>query len=82
MRLVALRLARDPGVTSVMAAHRYSVGLLREMPPEGKVGISPVCVLGLNTSQGQVRWEPASGRMPPRHACMHACMHTPYSHYG
>ncbi|PNW72062.1 hypothetical protein CHLRE_16g684000v5 [Chlamydomonas reinhardtii] len=47
------RLANDPGILGIMAAHRYKVGLLREMPPEGKVGISPVCVLGLNTNAGQ-----------------------------
>lgn len=29
------------------------VGLLSEMPPEGKVGISPVCVLGVNINAGQ-----------------------------
>lgn len=42
------RLACDPGISAVMAARRYSVALLSEMPPEGKVGISAVCVLGVN----------------------------------
>ncbi|MEW5317621.1 MAG: hypothetical protein WDW38_008904 [Sanguina aurantia] len=47
------RLAADPGISSVMEQHRYKVGLLSEMPPEGKVGISPVCVLGVNINAGQ-----------------------------
>ncbi|GIL57599.1 hypothetical protein Vafri_12795 [Volvox africanus] len=47
------RLANDPGVMGVMATHCYSVGLLSEMPPEGKVGISPVCILGVNVNAGQ-----------------------------
>ncbi|GLC40533.1 hypothetical protein PLESTM_001084800 [Pleodorina starrii] len=47
------RLASDPGILGVMAAHRYRVGLLSEMPPEGKVGVSPVCVLGVNINAGQ-----------------------------
>ncbi|KAG2501725.1 hypothetical protein HYH03_000225 [Edaphochlamys debaryana] len=47
------RLASDPGIVGVMAAHRYRVGLLSEMPPEGKVGVSPVCVLGVNINAGQ-----------------------------
>ncbi|GLI67938.1 hypothetical protein VaNZ11_012267 [Volvox africanus] len=47
------RLANDPGIMGVMATHCYSVGLLSEMPPEGKVGISPVCILGVNVNAGQ-----------------------------
>lgn len=47
------RLAADPGIAHVMRQHRWSVGLLAEMPPEGFVGISPVCILGYNTNQGQ-----------------------------
>lgn len=47
------RLAADPGIVAVMARHRWSVGLLSEMPPEGKVGVSPVCVLGVNINRGQ-----------------------------
>ena len=35
-----------------MTSHQYSVGLLSEMPPEGKVGISPVCILGFNRNRG------------------------------
>lgn len=29
------------------------MGLLSEMPPEGKVGVSAVCVLGYNVNRGQ-----------------------------
>jgi hypothetical protein len=36
-----------------MAAHGWRVGLLSEMPPEGKVGVSEVCVLGYNVNAGQ-----------------------------
>ena len=36
-----------------MSKHRWSVGLLSEMPPEGKVGVSPVCILGVNINAGQ-----------------------------
>jgi hypothetical protein len=46
-------LANDPGILSVMEKHRYKVGLLSEMPPAGKVGISPVCILGVNINKGQ-----------------------------
>jgi hypothetical protein len=55
------RIAADPGISGVMAAHQWRVGLLSEMPPEGKVGISAVCVLGFNVNQGQVS--------APCHAC-------------
>jgi hypothetical protein len=36
-----------------MAGHGYRVALLSEMPPEGKVGVSPVCILGVNINAGQ-----------------------------
>ena len=47
------RLAADPGIAGIMTKHRWSVGLLSEMPPEGKVGVSPVCILGVNINAGQ-----------------------------
>jgi len=47
------RLAADPGIAAVMRVHRWRVGLLSEMPPEGKVGVSAVCVLGYNVNAGQ-----------------------------
>ena len=46
------RLANDPGIVGIMKKHDWRIGLLEEMPPEGFVGISPVCVLGVNTGKG------------------------------
>lgn len=46
------RLAADPGIAAIMRGHRWAVGLLAEMPPEGFVGVSPVCILGYNTHKG------------------------------
>lgn len=45
-------LASDAGIVRVMRARRWRVGLLSEMPPEGKVGVSAVCVLGYNVNAG------------------------------
>lgn len=47
------KLASDPGILGVMAKHKWSVPLLAEMPPEGKVGVSESCVLGYNVNAGQ-----------------------------
>ena len=47
------RLAADPGILGVMAKHKWTVPLLAEMPPEGKVGVSESCVLGYNVNMGQ-----------------------------
>jgi hypothetical protein len=47
------RLATDPGINGIMERHGWRVGLLSEMPPAGKVGISPVCILGVNVNKGQ-----------------------------
>ncbi|KAL3670206.1 hypothetical protein V7S43_004519 [Phytophthora oleae] len=47
------KLANDRGILAVMAKHKWSVGVLAEMPPDGKVGVDPVCVLGLNQNKGQ-----------------------------
>ena len=46
-------LSEDPGVSRVMRKHQYTVGALKEMYPDGKVGIDPVCVMGLNKNKGQ-----------------------------
>jgi hypothetical protein len=51
-RALLHRLASDPGILGVMKKHGWKVGLLSEMPPEGKVGISPVCLLGFNMNKG------------------------------
>ena len=52
-RALLARLASDPGIASSMRAHRFTVGLLGELPPEGKVGVSPICLLGLNVRRGE-----------------------------
>jgi hypothetical protein len=46
-------LAADAGIASLLSRHRWRVGLLSEMPPEGKVGVSESCVLGYNVNKGQ-----------------------------
>jgi hypothetical protein len=52
-RELLLTLANDPGFSRVMQARRWCVGCLSEMEPDGKVGIDPVCILGLNVNNGQ-----------------------------
>ncbi|TMW60796.1 hypothetical protein Poli38472_000838 [Pythium oligandrum] len=52
-REILEQLANDRGILAVMAKHKWSVGCLAEMYPEGKVGVDPVCVLGLNQNKGQ-----------------------------
>lgn len=47
------RLATDPGIRGVMEKRKYKVGTLSEMFPKGKVGVSPVCTLGVNVNRGQ-----------------------------
>ncbi|RLN74043.1 hypothetical protein BBJ28_00000359 [Nothophytophthora sp. Chile5] len=39
--------------SAVQAEQQIRVGVLAEMPPDGKVGVDPVCVLGLNQNKGQ-----------------------------
>lgn len=54
---VLRRLASDPGITGVMDAHGWyggrRVGKLCEMPPEGKVSLGEMCVLGYNVNNGR-----------------------------
>eukprot|EP00977_Amphora_coffeiformis_P020411 scaffold8235_cov155-Amphora_coffeaeformis.AAC.8 len=45
-------LANDPGIQACMAKHNWKVGALAELYPEGKVGESEVCVMGLNQNKG------------------------------
>ena len=52
-RAILTELASDPGVLHVMAKYQWSVGALCEMYPEGYVGVSDVCVMGLNENKGQ-----------------------------
>ncbi|KAL3913694.1 MAG: hypothetical protein SGILL_006387 [Bacillariaceae sp.] len=51
-REILTSLANDPGVKACMAKHRWKVPILSEMYPEGKVGQSEVCVMGLNRNKG------------------------------
>jgi len=46
-------LANDPSILAIMKRHSWSVGLLSEMPPDGQVGVSACCVMGLNKNKGQ-----------------------------
>ena len=52
-RQILTSLANDPGVLACMAKHKWKVGSLAELYPKGKVGSSPVCVMGLNENKGQ-----------------------------
>jgi hypothetical protein len=52
-REIFTALANDPGVKACMAKHKWKVGSLAELYPEGKVGESEVCVMGLNRNKGQ-----------------------------
>jgi hypothetical protein len=52
-RDILSQLANDPAVLAVMAKHQWNVGCLAELYPEGKVGQSAVCVMGLNQNKGQ-----------------------------
>jgi hypothetical protein len=51
---ILTRLAQDPGILACMAKYKWKVGSLAELYPDGKVGESPVCVMGLNQNQGQI----------------------------
>lgn len=46
-------LSTDPGILACMAKHEWHVGCLAELYPEGNVGESEVCVMGLNQNNGQ-----------------------------
>mmetsp|Transcript_25461 Transcript_25461/g.38443 ORF Transcript_25461/g.38443 Transcript_25461/m.38443 type:complete len:354 (-) Transcript_25461:120-1181(-) len=52
-RAILNKLANDPGILACMAKHQWKVGSLAELYPEGKVGESAVCVMGLNKNKGQ-----------------------------
>lgn len=52
-RDILTTLANDPGILACMALHKWKVGSLAELYPEGKVGESAVCVMGLNKNKGQ-----------------------------
>lgn len=50
---ILLSLATDPGIVAIMKLHNWNVPTLAELYPEGEVGVSEVCVLGLNENKGQ-----------------------------
>jgi hypothetical protein len=52
-REILTALASDPGILACMAQHKWKVGSLAELYPDGKVGESAVCVMGLNKNKGQ-----------------------------
>jgi WLM domain len=52
-RSILMTLANDPGIKACMAKHEWHVGSLAELYPEGNVGESAVCVMGLNRNKGQ-----------------------------
>jgi len=52
-REILTTLATDPGVLACLAKHNWKVGCLSELYPEGKVGESDVCIMGLNQNKGQ-----------------------------
>ncbi|KAH0710977.1 hypothetical protein KY290_011275 [Solanum tuberosum] len=47
------KLAADPGIAAIMNKHRWRVGIMTEMAPEGYVGVSPECILGFNKNHGE-----------------------------
>mmetsp|Transcript_44427 Transcript_44427/g.71198 ORF Transcript_44427/g.71198 Transcript_44427/m.71198 type:complete len:522 (+) Transcript_44427:572-2137(+) len=47
------RLATEPGFVEVLKKHKWKIGALTEMYPEGYVGVSDVCLLGVNINKGQ-----------------------------
>ncbi|KAL3905128.1 MAG: hypothetical protein SGARI_004608 [Bacillariaceae sp.] len=51
-RKILTSLANDPGVKACLAKHGWNVGVLAEMYPKGQVGVTDVCVMGLNTNRG------------------------------
>mmetsp|Transcript_5155 Transcript_5155/g.6237 ORF Transcript_5155/g.6237 Transcript_5155/m.6237 type:complete len:332 (-) Transcript_5155:124-1119(-) len=52
-REILTRLSEDTGFLAVLKKHKWNVGLLSEMYPQGQVGVSEVCVLGVNKNKGQ-----------------------------
>ena len=50
---ILTELANDPGIKECMRRRNWRVGCLAEMYPEGKVGVSEVCVMGLNQNHGE-----------------------------
>ena len=45
--------ANNPGVLKVMEKHKWKVPILKELYPDGKVGETDECVMGLNKNNGE-----------------------------
>jgi len=84
------RLASDPGILAIMKKYKWSVGRLSEMPPEGKVGVSDVCLMGLNRNAGQqillrLRTDDLQGLRKfesVREVLLHELVHNKYSEHN
>jgi hypothetical protein len=51
-REILTSIASDPGIKACMAKHKWNVETLSEMYPEGQVGVTDACVMGLNRNKG------------------------------
>lgn len=47
------QLAEDRGILRILEDHKWTIGKLSEMPPEGMVGVSESCLMGLNRNKGE-----------------------------
>mmetsp|Transcript_32442 Transcript_32442/g.68004 ORF Transcript_32442/g.68004 Transcript_32442/m.68004 type:complete len:387 (+) Transcript_32442:30-1190(+) len=47
------KLSQDRAVLKLLEEHKWSIGRLSEMPPEGLVGVSASCLMGLNRNKGE-----------------------------
>ena len=46
-------LSEDRAVLKLLEEHKWSIGKLSEMVPEGQVGVSESCLMGLNKNKGE-----------------------------
>jgi len=72
-------LAADPAILQIMKKHEFHVGKLSEMPPEGQVGVSAECLMGLNKNAGQeillrLRTDDGTG-LRPYHSVIPVLLH-------
>jgi hypothetical protein len=89
-RLILKSLSEDPGILACMEKHKWHVGCLAEMYPEGEVGVSEVCLLGLNRNKGQkillrLRTDDLLGFrkiLTIRKVLFHELAHNVYSNHG
>jgi hypothetical protein len=89
-RKILKSLSEDPGILACMEKHKWNVGCLAEMYPEGQVGVSEVCLLGLNHNKGQkillrLRTDDLKGFrkiLNIRKVLFHELAHNVYSEHG